>query len=112
MSKPKIYIFIVDVLNEGRHVVSAACAEDGTSLAEHLSSALIYVRHDMGLVSKAKHRLYDQHYPEGWELVDLTDLSEPELAVHPGLNEALDKGIKTLDASKSEGPPSSREHEV
>lgn len=80
----------------GGDVVGYAMAEDGHVLCSHLSSSRGYLRHDMGLTSDWKHKHYKDHYPDGYELVDLTDytsyeelLKVPEFAAAAELNKAL-----------------------
>ena len=80
----------------GGDVVGYAMAEDGTVLCSHLSSSQGFCRHDMGLTSDWKHNHYKEHYPEGYELVDLTDkksyeelLEVPEFAAAAEKNKAM-----------------------
>jgi hypothetical protein len=49
-------------------VLGYAMAEDGTGLANHLSSNISFSKHDMGLTSDWKHDYYKEHYPDGYEL--------------------------------------------
>ena len=79
--KPKIFIICerlhtgsgaVQDSTPGGDVVGYALAEDGAGLGSHLSSNVEFCKHDRGLTSNWKHQYYDQYYPEGYELVDLT----------------------------------------
>jgi hypothetical protein len=72
LNKPKIFI-VAQPLENGEYL-GQALAEDGTGLASHLCSKKLWVRHDMGINSRWKHEFYDAHYPNGYELVDLTDI--------------------------------------
>lgn len=97
MPLPKIFVFkaiIADGPLKG-FPVGYACAEDGSMLRQHIfSGPTLYMRQEMGLTGKgviaAK---YNEYYPDGYDLVDLLELSNEQLDVHPGLNAALDKGI-------------------
>jgi hypothetical protein len=90
---PKIFIYCVP--NAGLHpsdVVGYAIAEDGSSLKAHMSSSLEWFRRDMGIAPPffdLQH--YTNHYPDGYELIDLTQLTEEQLHDHPELNAALTK---------------------
>lgn len=77
----KIFIYAVDIGTQG-DVAAYALHEDGTALASHLCSNRIYARHDMGLTSSKKHQIYYEHAGE-FQLVDLVDLTDDELAKHP-----------------------------
>ncbi len=68
----------------GGDVLGAALAEDGTGLAEHLSSGVAYPKHDMGLTSDWKHDIYRKHAPDGFVLEWVDDA-----ATHPGWQAAL-----------------------
>jgi hypothetical protein len=70
----------------GGDVLGAALADDGTGLAEHLSSSVGFAQHDMGLTSDWKHDYYREHFPGGFELVWVDDP-----ATHPGWQAALEK---------------------
>lgn len=85
--KPKIFIVAQPLANGD--VIGQALAEDGIGLAGHLSSNRMYVKHDMGINSRWKHEIYREYYPDGYELVDLTDLSEEELHEHEEFMRAL-----------------------
>ena len=91
--KSKIFVFI----NGGKGtdmVTGAALSEDGHFLAGHLSSSEGWFRHDMGLTSNWKHKEYEKHYPNGYELIEVSDH-------HPGLHEGLDQAYqKHLDLAQ------------
>lgn len=78
--KPKIFIVAQPLLNG--EFLGQALAEDGVGLTNHYCSNRIWVKHDMGINSRQKHVIYRAHYPDGYELVDLTDLSDEELFKH------------------------------
>ena len=89
---PKIFIWcekhsLVDESQYGAY----ATAEDGTALAEHWSSSKVWVRHDMGVTSSKKHKAYEEHYPAGYQIVDLVDLTSEELDEHHELMAAIDR---------------------
>lgn len=68
MRKGKIFCWI----NSGKGTdwnVVIAMAEDGTSLASHVSSSEPWAKHDIGITSDWKHEKYRDHYPDGFELV-------------------------------------------
>ena len=64
----------------GGDVLGRAMAEDGTGLASHLSSGPNYSKHDMGLTSDWKHEIYNEKYPDGFELewIDEENLDDHE----------------------------------
>ena len=73
-TKPKIYLWAAEIQwgSYGRmrnEFLAYALAEDGTGLCSHLSSSVGWAKHDVGLTSNWKHDLYDEHYPDGYELV-------------------------------------------
>jgi hypothetical protein len=83
----KIFIFI----NAGKDtdwVQGVAISEDGKALAGHVSSNYAFFRHDMGLTSDRKHEKYKDHYPDGYELVEVDD---PTPGTHKGLDSAFEK---------------------
>lgn len=57
----------------GGDVLGFALAQDGTGLAEHLSSNASYAKHDLGLTSDWQHEKYRAHYPDGYWLVWVDD---------------------------------------
>lgn len=67
-------------------MLGIAIAEDGQLLAVHLSPDRDGFRHDLGLASGEKHRLYRAHYSGGYELVEVAD---DEILAHPGLAGAI-----------------------
>jgi hypothetical protein len=78
--KPKVYVFATTVsqLLRENEVVAVAVAEDGKVLAEEIIVHRIYVRQAF-IHSRFKLNLYNQHYPDGYELVDLIDLDDDQL---------------------------------
>ena len=81
----KIFCFVNSGMGtDWQHVM--AMAEDGTVLAGHVSSSLMFAQHDIGYTSNWHHEVYKAHYPDGYELVWVT---------HPqhntGLREAYSK---------------------
>jgi hypothetical protein len=85
---PKIYCFTTSAT--GGQGQAYAIAEDGTILATHWCSEEFYVPNDLGVtpggMGTSKHRLYEMHYPEGYdmEFVSVRD------SRHEGLRVALD----------------------
>lgn len=77
----KIYVYTADRFPRAADgdLVCVAIAEDGAFLASHISSKADFARWDMGVSSDRKHDRYQKHYPEGYEVVDLIELSEEEL---------------------------------
>lgn len=81
---PKIYCFV----NSGHGTdwqCGMAMAEDGTCLAEHVSSHVEWAKHDLGIGSDWKHDAYRAHYPDGYELVWLDEAELKQPGGHPGL---------------------------
>ncbi len=79
-------IFIWDNNEEqsgDRHGI--ALCEDGVVLAEHVSSSLDWLKHDMGLTSEWKHEAYRTHCPQGYQLVFV---DQHMVASHEALNVA------------------------
>lgn len=66
-------------------VIGVALAEDGEVLCEHESSTLSWSKHDM-IESSWKDKFYQEHYPEGYEVIWVGD-QDP--ANYPGLPEAI-----------------------
>jgi len=62
-----------------------AVTEDGHVVAHHVSSSRDWCRIDMGLHpispngSRNKRGQYEAHYPDGYELVDMTDFTTAQL---------------------------------
>lgn len=89
-------IFIISMpLNGTSDWIGGAIAEDGTALTNHISSNKMWVKHDMGLTWKSsrKHHDYARKYPDGYELVDLVDLTPEELDNHAEYMAACAKNI-------------------
>jgi len=83
MTPPKIFLYLTDDTPGFNAVV--ALAEDGTGLASHLSSNSQWARTDI----MAKKRLFDEHYPQGYELVDLIDTLPESYAENESLLHAI-----------------------
>jgi hypothetical protein len=84
MPTPKIFVFVNGSSGMGYH--GCAIAEDGTALAGHCSSNLMWLYHDMGLRphngDNWQHDKYAAHYPDGYDLVDV--IGEPgTVEAHP-----------------------------
>ena len=90
--KKKIFIYLTR--DEPGFQVAMALAEDGTGLTSHISSSIHWARRDMGIEApqdaEHKHKLYREHYPSGYELVDLLAASEDELRSNAAFMQALD----------------------
>lgn len=69
--KPKIFVFCNNCAPEWHSV--AALSEDGCFIAGHVCSHHAYINDDMGFTSDWKHKSYNRHYPDGWELVFVED---------------------------------------
>lgn len=69
----KIYCFINGKIQGIGDLSVVALAEDGEQLAGHVSSSESYAKHDIGINSTWKHDKYKAHYPDGYELVWLTE---------------------------------------
>lgn len=92
-------IFIISY-KYGDDVISNALAEDGHVLSGHLSSNFGFAKHDMGLTSDWKHKEYKEHYPDGYELVDLVACSVEELRKHTEYQLALKKNHELADVAE------------
>lgn len=70
-TKKKIFIYSYPAPHWGPNdVLGVALAEDGVTLATHISSCEDWAQHDMGLNGSTwKHALYAAHFPQGYELV-------------------------------------------
>jgi hypothetical protein len=80
--KHQIFAFI----NAGKGTdwnVVVALADDGRCLASHVSSCEGWAQHDVGLGSTWKHDLYNEAFPDGWELIWVDDPNN-----HEGVNKA------------------------
>ena len=62
----------------GGDVMGYALGEDGHGLCSHYSSGKGYSKHDMGLTSNWKHDIYEECYPEGFELIWIDDPDNSE----------------------------------
>ena len=81
----KIYIYCVPS-GIGSDVIGYALAEDGTGLAQHLSSNPSWSKRDLGMTGNWKHEFYREHCPDGYELEWVDDPVQ-----HAGLQAALAK---------------------
>jgi len=70
----KIYAFINSKCSFGVNVL--ALSEGGEVLTRHTSSSKGWAKHDIGITSDWKHKIYDEKYPEGWELIWVDDPEE------------------------------------
>lgn len=84
----KIFLYVVDA-NETAQTMAYALAEDGSSIMVVEVEHRIYA-HQI-LTSYLSHRIYDEYYPEGYQLVDLTELSDEDLDNHKKFLEAFKK---------------------
>lgn len=69
---PRIYLCAL-AARFSDDVIGIALAEDGTCLAQHLSSTVEWSIHDMGFSSEWKHDDYKAHYPDGFVLEWISD---------------------------------------
>ncbi len=88
---PKIYIVMKPAGPHDHDVASYAMAEDGHKLASYWSSSAGWARHDIGLTSNSKHDNYKEHYPDGYELVEVEDLTDAGYMAALEKNQALRK---------------------
>jgi len=73
--KPKIYCFVhADNGRDWYDIVGIA--EDGHVLSGHISSSVMWAKHDIGITSDWKHEQYKEHYPDGYELIWVDDYKE------------------------------------
>lgn len=82
LGAPKIFLFRHSARGDDE---SFAMAEDGTLLANHVTSAEGYVPVDLG--EQAKGAAYRAHYPGGYVLVYVRSFSVP---THDGLQKAIE----------------------
>jgi len=87
-SMSKIFVSCVPSAFSPGDVIGFALAEDGTALAKHLSSSVVFSKHDMGITSTWHHDEYKKHYPDGYEL---EWIDEKDLGSHAGYQEAVRK---------------------
>lgn len=92
----KIFVFI----NGGRGtdwIQGLAMHEDGTVLAQHVSSNETWFEHDMGLNSDWKHEHYREHCPNGFELMHVEDPKNHEgLMAAYALNQLVAKKAQPI----------------
>lgn len=94
--KTKIYVFCNGIYPTG-DMVGVAIGEDGSFLASHLSSNDYYLKFDMGVTSEIKHDIYKQHYPNGFEILFVSQPRE-----HAGLSEALQRNKKLQEKANEQ----------
>lgn len=89
MGKSKIFCWVNSGAGTDWQEVMAM-AEDGTFLANHVSSNKGFAMHDIGLTSDWKHDRYKAKYPDGYELEWIDDAkSHPGLMAAYALNQAM-----------------------
>lgn len=84
----KIYCFV----NSGKGTDwqnVQALTEGGKFIAGHISSNERWARHDIGITSDWKHEIYEEEYPDGYELEWVDDPIN-----HAGILEAYEKHKK------------------
>ena len=98
---PKIYILLsaCPAGPGGQDVLGHALAEDGHCLASHWSSTEAFGCHDMGLTSDWKHDNYKEHYPDGYELVQVENDKDA------GWLPAFEKNQALKKAAEERGEP-------
>lgn len=95
-------IFVV-AYGEPDWVLGYAIAEDGTCIASHCSSHRGWTRHDMGVEgSDRKHDSYKEKYPDGYELINLIDLTDPKVNTGFAAAYELNQKLKKEDAAAPE----------
>lgn len=74
---PRIF-FVAGTIEIGHAagIVGFALAEDGVALGEHVSSTRGHAAAD--LVNEWHQAAYRDHYPDGFAIINLTDLVNPE----------------------------------
>jgi hypothetical protein len=87
-AKPKIYAFVNGRWGGG-DVLALAVAEDGSVLAQHISSSSTWAQHDMGVTSDRNHDKYAEHYPGGFEVEWIDNPKD-----HPGVTAAFELNQK------------------
>lgn len=99
---PKIFIYLTS--DEPGFQTAFALAEDGTGLAGHISSNPAWARQAMGItdINSIKHDMYRAYYPKGYQLVDLLDATEEQLASNVEFTKALDLHSLSHDNDTSE----------
>ncbi len=68
---PRIYVWCNSCSHQWHTMV--ALAEDGAGISGHVCSSHGFAGYDMGFNSEQKHERYDEHYPDGWELIWVED---------------------------------------
>lgn len=100
----KIFCFISGKVGTDRFtdLVVSALAEDGMWLASHMSSSEYFAKHDIGITSDWKHKIYEKYYPNGYELVWVDDSKN-----HSQLQVAIEKNQKACRKCGAEAQPDS-----
>lgn len=70
MNETKITVFAIDARDANwlAEYFAVAFVDDAGIIASHASSTPEWSKHDMGIGSDWKHDVYDELYPDGWEL--------------------------------------------
>jgi hypothetical protein len=76
----KIYMWAIEYAWGRGHLdyLAYSLAEDGQGLCSHLSSSIGWAKHDIGFTSNTHHDLYDECYPDGYQLIWLDDPKKDE----------------------------------
>lgn len=86
---PAIYVYKVEDVPEANGIIGRAIAEDGTQLAEHISSNKFWLQRDLGVMHAGGLRAsYKGHYPGGFRMVFVEECEKDH---HIGLQTALRK---------------------
>ena len=98
---PKIFLFAVKLIDPDPHYdgdwLGYAIAEDGTRLA----CSYCTKNQRIYLPSQLRQRVaYELHYPDGYELVNLLELTDKEQEAHEELQHALDLGIAKYEQAQ------------
>lgn len=81
-----------------------ALAEDGSSLI--IEPVDHHIQSRVALSSQLARSLYNEHYPEGYEFVDLVDYSEDELEKHEAFTAALKLNAESSPGYDEQDTPS------
>lgn len=107
---PKVYCFVHPDWSKGwpGMVSAVAIAEDGTALAQHVSSNALWARSDIGYLTdedgaakgpgKANRARFVEHYPEGFEAVWV---DRPDPLAHAGVALALERNRIKAEREKA-----------
>lgn len=93
--RPRIFLATTPFADLDGDLLTIALAEDGKILAQHVSSSVAWARMDMGFYGGGpKIDTYEDHYPNGYEVIDLIAESlrgEDVLGKNPDYAAALTK---------------------